>query len=247
MLNEPTVEKLRALRLEAMARVWEEQQRSPEVAGLSFDERFGLLVDAEWLQRENARFARYVKEARLRLSQACIEDIDYPARRELDRAQIRQLAACRWVHEHQNVLVSGATGTGKTYVACALAHQACRKGYRAAYRRASRLFEELRLARASGTYARLLGKLARLDVLVIDDWALAPLTDEQRRDVHEILEDRYKERATIFASQLPPTKWHEYLGDPTLADAICDRLLHNAHRIVLKGPSRRKEEPTTNS
>lgn len=174
MLNEPTAEKLRTLRLDAMARVWEEQQRSSEVAGLSFDERFGLLVDAEWLHRENARFARYVKEARLRLSQACVEDIDYPARRELDRAQVRQLATCRWVHEHQNVLVSGATGTGKTYIACALAHQACRKGYRAAYRRASRLFEELRLARASGTYARLLGKLARLDILVIGDWALAP-------------------------------------------------------------------------
>jgi DNA replication protein DnaC len=247
MLNEPTVEKLRGLRLEAMARVWEEQQRSSDAAGLSFDERFGMLVDAEWLHRENARFARYVKEARLRLSQACIEDIDYPSRRELDRAQIRQLATCRWVHEHQNVLVSGATGTGKTYVACALAQQACRKGYRVAYRRTSRLFEELRLARASGTYSRLLGKLARLDVLVVDDWALAPLTDEQRRDIHEILEDRYKERATIVASQLPSTKWHEYLGDPTLADAICDRLLHNAHRIVLKGPSRRKEESTTSS
>jgi DNA replication protein DnaC len=247
MLNEPTVEKLRALRLEPMARAWEEQQRASDVTGLSFDERFGLLVDAEWLHRENARFARYVKDARLRLSQACIEDIEYAARRELDRTQIRQLATCRWVHEHQNVLVSGATGTGKTYIACALAHQACRKGYRVAYRRASRLFEELRLARASGTYSRLLGKLARLDVLVIDDWALAPLTDEQRRDIHEILEDRYKERATIVASQLPSTKWHEYLGDPTLADAICDRLLHNAHRIVLKGPSRRKEESTTNS
>lgn len=247
MLNEPTVEKLRGLRLDAMARTWEEQQRTPDVAGLSFDERFGLLVDAEWLHRENARFARYVKEARLRLSQACVEDIDYPARRELDRAQVRQLATCRWVHEHQNLLVSGPTGTGKTYVACALAHQACRKGYRAAYRRASRLFEELRLARASGAYSRLLGKLARLDVLVIDDWALAPLTDEQRRDIHEILEDRYNERSTIVASQLPPAKWHEYLADPTLADAICDRLLHNAHRVVLKGPSRRKEESTTKS
>jgi DNA replication protein DnaC len=247
MLNEPTIEKLRGLHLEPMARAWEEQQRASDVAGLSFDERFGLLVDAEWMHRENARFARYVKDARLRLSQACIEDIEYAARRELERTQIRQLAACRWVHEHQNVLVSGATGTGKTYISCALAHQACRKGYRVAYRRASRLLEELRLARASGTYSRLLGKLARLDVLVIDDWALAPLTDEQRRDIHEILEDRYKERSTIVASQLPSTKWHEYLSDPTLADAICDRLLHNAHRIVLKGPSRRKEEPTTNS
>jgi DNA replication protein DnaC len=194
----------------------------------------GLLVEAEWLARENKRVTRALQEAKLKLAQACIEAIDYPARRKLDKAVIRQLATCRWIEEHHNVILVGATGTGKSFIACALAHQACRKGYRAAYRRASRLFQELALARADGTYVRLLTKLARLDVLLIDDWALAPVQDAERRDLLEILEDRYGIRSTIITSQLPPAQWHDYLSDATLADAICDRLLHNAHRIVLK-------------
>jgi DNA replication protein DnaC len=181
------------------------------------------------------------KKPSLKLSQACIEAIDYPARRELDKAVIRQLATCRWIAEHHNVILVGATGVGKSFIACALAHQACRKGHRAGYRRASRLFHELTLARADGTYIRLLGKLARLDVLLIDDWGLAPVQDQERRDLLEILEDRYATRSTIITSQLPPAQWHDYLADATLADSICDRLLHNAHRIVLQGPSRRKE------
>lgn len=247
MLTEPTMERLRALRLEAMAAAWAEQQRNADASSLAFDERLGLLVDAEWIARENKRLATCLKEAKLKISQACIEAIDYPARRELDKAQIQQLVTCRWVHEHQGVLITGATGTGKTFVACALAHQACRKGYRTLYRRASRLFDELTLARAAGSYSRLLSRLARTDVLVIDDWGLAPLGEDHRRDLLEIMEDRYKIRSTIITSQLPPTKWYDHLADPTLADAICDRLLHNAHRIVLKGPSRRKEDTTTNS
>ena len=161
MLIEPTIEKLKAMRLDAMALTWNEQAGKPDVHKLAFDERFGMLVDAEWLHRENKRLATALREAKLRLSRACIEDIDYPANRELDRAQIRQLATCRWVDEHRNVLITGATGTGKTYVACALAQQACRKGHRAIYRRAARLFSELSLARADGTYARLLAKIAR--------------------------------------------------------------------------------------
>jgi DNA replication protein DnaC len=165
--------------------------------------------------RENKRLARALHEGKLKLSHACREAIDYPARRELDKAVIRQLATCRWVEEHHGVLISGMTGTGKSFLACALAHQACRKGYRVLYRRASRLFHEL---------------------------TLAPLQDQERRDVLEILEDRYGLRLTIITSQLPPAQWHEYIGEPTLADAICDRLLHNAHRIVLQGPSRRKED-----
>jgi DNA replication protein DnaC len=241
MLREPTVEKLQALKLQAMAQAWTEQQQTAELASLAFDDRFALLVEAEWLARENKRLGRALQEAKLKLSQACVEAVDFPARRELDKALIRQLATCRWVHEHQNVIVVGATGVGKSFLACALAHQACRQGYRAYYRRASRLFHDLTLARADGTYMRLLAKLARLDVLVLDDWGLAPVQDQERRDLLEILEDRYGSRSTIITSQLPPAQWHDYLGEATLADAICDRLLHNAHRIVLKGPSRRKE------
>src|SRR5881628_3218495 len=241
MLNAPTLEQLHALKLPAMATAWTEHQQQADMTALAFDERFALLVDAEWRARENKRLIRALHEAKLKLSHACLEAIDYPARRELDKAVIRQLASCRWVEEHHGVLISGMTGTGKSFLACALAHQACRKGYRALYRRASRLFHELTLARADGTYIRLLGKLARMDVLVIDDWGLAPVQEQERRDLLEILEDRYGTRSTIVTSQLPPAQWHEHIGDATLADAICDRLLHNAHRLVLKGPSRRKE------
>src|SRR5215813_14093318 len=191
MLATPTLDKLHALKLPAMAHAWTEQQQNAELAALSFDDRLGLLVDAEWLARET----------KLKLPHACIEAIDYPARRELDKAVIRQLATCRWVQEHQQVLITGATGTGKSFIACALAHQACRRGYRAYYRRASRLFEDLRLARADGTYGRLLGKLARMDVLLLDDWGLAPPQDQERRDLLEVLEDRYGSRSTIVTSR----------------------------------------------
>jgi DNA replication protein DnaC len=204
MLIEPTNEKLKAMRLDAMAATWTEQAGKPEVHQLAFDERFGMLVDAEWSHRENKRLKTALRDAKLRLASACIEDIDYPPQRELDRAQIRQLATCRWVVEHQNVLVTGATGTGKTYVACAFAHQACRNGHRAIYRRATRLFSELVLARADGTYARVLAKIARADVLVIDDFAMTPITDNERRDLFEVLDDRHGTRSTIISSQVPP-------------------------------------------
>lgn len=240
MLNEPTIEKLRALALDAMAAAWVEQQQRPDVAALGFDERFGLLVDAEHTHRENKRLDRRLKEAKLRLGQACIEDIDYPPRRELDRAVIRQLANCRWIEEHLNVLVTGLTGTGKTYVACALAQQACRKGRRVLYRRASRLFQELALAHADGSWARVLAKIARFDVLVVDDFALGPIREQERQDLLEVLEDRQGLRSTIVTSQVPVKQWHDYLGEPTVADAILERLVHAAHRIELKGPSRRK-------
>jgi DNA replication protein DnaC len=235
------MEKLQALKLAAMAAAWTAQQQDAAASALSFDERLGLLVEAEWLARENARLTRTLRAAKLKLGQACLEAIDYPARRELDKALIRQLATGRWIAEHHHVLISGATGTGKTFIACALAHQACRQGYRALYWRVSRLFHALALARADGTYARLLAKLARVEVLLLDDFGLVPLQEPERRDLLEILEDRYGTRSTIITSQVPPTHWHEYIGEPTLADAICDRLLHNSHRLMLKGPSRRKE------
>lgn len=245
MLNEPTRDKLQELRLGAMDAAWEQQQGTPDVQQLSFDERFALLVDAEWLDRTNKRLQRNLHQAKLRLTQACIEDVDYPAARKLDKKRIRDLATCRWVQEHHNVILTGPAGVGKTFVACALAQQACRKGYRALYRRATRLFDELMLARADGTYARMLAKIARVDVLVIDDWGLVPVAETERRDLLEVLEDRHGHRSTVMTSQLPIERWHDHVGDPTVADAVCDRLLHNAHRIVLQGPSRRKENSKT--
>ena len=242
MLSPPTVDKLHGPKLTAMAAAWTAQQQDAAASALGFDERFALLVQAEWQARENTRLTRTLKAAKLKLSQACVEGIDYPARRELDKPLIRQLATGRWIAEHQQILISGATGTGKSYLACAFAQQACRQGYRARYWRVPRLFQECALARADGTYGRLLGQLARMDVLVLDDFALVPLQDAERRDLLEILEDRYGTRSTIVTSQLAPNHWHEAIGDPTLADAICDRLLHNSHRLMLKGPSRRKEE-----
>jgi DNA replication protein DnaC len=240
MLTQPTAEKLSDLRLHALARAWQTQQEDASMQDLAFDERLGMLVEAEWLERQNKKLDRAMKEAKLRISGACIEDIEFASERKLDRKTIRELTDCRWVESHRNVVITGATGVGKTYLACALAHQACRKGYRAMYRRTPRLFDELRLARADGTYPRLLARFARMDVLVIDDWGLAPLQDLERRDLLEIMEDRYELRSTIWTSQIPIPKWHDHVGDPTIADAICDRLLHNAHRIVLQGPSRRK-------
>jgi DNA replication protein DnaC len=242
VLTNPTMERLRALHLHVLASAWDEQQKQPDIATMSFDERLGLLVDAEWLARENARVARNLREAKLRISQATLEDVDFSPKRELEKALVRQLANCHWVRDHQNVIVTGMTGTGKTYLACALAQAAIRKGHRAIYRRATRLFEELALAHADGSFTGLLKRLAKVDVLVIDDWGLSAPKDVERRDLLEILEDRYGSRSTIITSQLPTSKWHDHLADPTVADAICDRVLHGAHRLVLKGPSRRKEE-----
>lgn len=242
MLNEPTIEKLKVLRLEGLLAAWAQQQKDPNVSALGFDERLGMLIDAEWIGRENKRISRSLKEAKLRITDACIEGIEYPAKRELDKAIIRQLQTCRWVQEHQSVLITGATGTGKSYIGCALANQACRKGFRAIYRRAPRLFDELKIARADGTYRTALARLARVDVLVLDDFGVAPIADQERNDLLEVLEDRYGLRSTIVTSQLPTSSWHDYLIDPTLADAICDRLVNNAHRIALKGPSRRRPE-----
>ena len=245
MLREPTMEKLHAMRLRVLAGAWIEQDKSPDVLALSFDERLAMLVDAEMLARENARLTKNLRDAKLRIAEACVEGIDYPRERQLEKAVVRQLAPCRWVQEHQTVIVTGPTGTGKSYLSCALAHQACRKGHRVFYRRVPRLFDELRLARADGTYPRLLARIAKVDVLVLDDFAIGPLTEDARRDLLEILEDRYNLRSTIITSQLKHERWHDFLADPTVADAICDRVLHGAHKIALAGPSRRKPKEGT--
>lgn len=242
MMMEPTLERLRALRLGAMADAWVRQQQDARAQELDFDSRLAMLVEAEHLARDNKRLSRALREAKLRMTSACIEDIDYGPKRELDRGLVRQLGTGAWIANHANVIITGATGTGKSYVACALAQQACRAGYRALYRRLPRLLHELALAHAEGSYARLLGRLAKIDVLVLDDWGLAPLRDQERRDLLEILEDRHGCRSTIVTSQLPVEKWHDFLADPTIADALLDRLVHNAHRLKLKGPSRRRPE-----
>lgn len=244
MLNAPTIEKLSALRLAAMADAWLEQNKNPKMASLTFDDRFGMLVDAEHMARDNRRLGRLLKDAQLRLPNACIEDIETSPTRGIEKVMVRQLGTGAWIHDHLNVLLCGPTGVGKSYIGCALGQSACRKGHRVLYRRVPRLFDELALARAEGGYARLLAKLAKADVLVLDDWGLGSLKEVQRHDLLEVLEDRYGKLSTVVTSQLPTSKWHEWIGDPTLADGILDRLVNNAYKVDLKGHSRRKEKTT---
>lgn len=237
---EPIMEKLYAMRLGAMAAAWDEQRRQPKYAELGFDDRLGMLVEAEHLARDNRRLSRLLRDAALRIPDACIEDVEAGATRGLDKAVVLQMGQCAWVDKHLNVLITGATGVGKSYLGCALGQAACRRGLRVLYRRTPRLLDELALAKADGTYGRLLKKLARTDVLILDDLGLGRLNDAQRHDLLEVLEDRYNRVSTVVTSQLPVKNWHEWIGEPTIADAILDRLVHNAHRFALKGHSRRK-------
>jgi len=246
MLKQPTIDKLYELRLLGMAKALEEQNASPHYESLDFADRLGLLVDRESAERDSTRMRLRLKQAKLRLT-ATIEDVDYRHPRGLDKSLVLALAGCRWIREHHNVIVTGPTGVGKSYLACALAHKACREGFRALYLRAPRLFDDLALAKADGRYRRVLAAYARIDLLVIDDWGLASLTEEQRRDVLEILEDRHDLRSTLIASQLPIEKWHKVIGDPTLGDAILDRLVHNAHKLTLRGDSLRKKRTKAQS
>jgi DNA replication protein DnaC len=239
MFINPTLDKLRAMRLRDLARVLERQMEDPAVVQLSFEERLSLLVDRLWVERENRALARRLKKAHLKM-QACLEDLDYVSARGLDRAVVRSLSTSQWVRAHHNLLIVGPCGVGKTYLASAFAHRAIRDGFTALYARASRLFRDLAVARADGSLDKLLAQLGRVDVLVVDDWAMAPLSDSERRDFREICEDRYLARSTVLASQMPVACWHEQIGDPTLADAILDRLVHNAYRLELKGASMRK-------
>lgn len=241
MLLNPTLEKLQTLKLTGMSQALDEQLNSPDIGQLSFEERLGLMIDREVTERDNRRLKARLKKARLRQN-ACMEDIDFRHPRGLKREQVQQLLSSRWLKEHQNIIITGPTGVGKTWLACALSQKACRDGYSVQYLRLPRLLQDLNLARADGRYSKLMTGLAKTDLLVLDDWGLAPLTDPQRRDLLEILEDRHNLRSTLVTSQIPVDHWHELIGDPTLADAILDRLIHNAHRVSLKGESLRKKQ-----
>lgn len=241
MLNQQTIEKLHTMRLHGMAEAFRAQPQQVGIAELSFEERLALLVDQQWNWRQNRALARRLANAKLR-HRACVEDIDFRHTRGLDRTLVRSLTQdSSWVRQHQNVFLIGPCGIGKSFLACALAEKACRDGFTAWYRRSPQLFRDLALARADGSLHSLLARLAKIDVLLVDDWAMAPLADAERRDFLEICEDRYQVRSTILTSQLPVAQWHEQVGDPTLADSILDRLVHNAHRIEMQGESIRKK------
>jgi len=240
MLTHPTLEKLQSLKLFGMVKALEEQMQMADLGELGFEERLGLLVDREVTERRNRKLRTCLKKAKLRLN-ASLEDIDYRSPRGLDKSLLLRLASCQWIEERDNILITGPTGVGKSFLACALAHKACREGYRTLYFRLPRLLQELSIARGDGRYGKILTNLAKTDLLVFDDWALHPLDDNGRRDILEILEDRHKVRSTLVTSQLPVQNWHEAVGDQTLADAILDRLVHNAYKINLKGESMRKK------
>jgi len=240
MLNEQTLTLLNNMRLPGMAKALREQiDHAEKYMALSFEERVGLLIDHEHTHRESRKLTRRLQQAHLR-DKACLEDIDYRQTRGLDKSVVRRLATCDWIAKHQNVIITGATGTGKTYLACALADQACRKGIDAAYRRMPRLMQEMHVARHDGSYSKLLSRFAKMHLLIIDDWGITPLGDQERRDLLEVLEDRHGAKSTIIATQLPVDAWHRYIGDATVADAILDRVVHNAHKLDLKGASMRK-------
>jgi DNA replication protein DnaC len=241
MSIEETIHKLMQLKLPMMAQVLRESLTTPAGEALTVEERIAMMVDREWIERENRRTARRVKDAKLGMH-ARVEDLWCDPARGRDKAVLRALTTCQWVRSKQNVIITGLTGTGKSYLAAALAEAACRRGYRALRARVPRLLAELAVAHADGSFPALLQRLAKLDVLVLDDFLIAPLKDSERRDLLEVLEDRYDRTSTIITSQLPTKTWHEMLADPTLADAICDRMVHNAHVLSLTGPSIRKKK-----
>ena len=244
MLTQPTIDKLNTMKLSAMAKAFAEQMQRPDLTGLSFEERFGLLVDCQMTDLENRRMHNRLKSARLRLP-ACVEDLDLRADRGLDRSLVLSLAQNQWVRSHHNILITGPTGAGKSYLACALANKACRDGYTVLYHRLPRLLHELAVARHDGRYGKLLAQLAKCEVLLLDDLLISPITQDDQRELLEIVEERYDRRATVVTSQLPVKAWHDAMQDPTLADAILDRLVHNAHKIELKGKeSMRKKQST---
>lgn len=247
MLIQHTLTQLKSLKLDGMARALEEQQIMPASQELAFEDRLGLLVGREIVWRDNRRLERLLRQAKLKQSQACMEDIDYRGSRGLDKRLMATLAGCDWIRSSQNILLTGPTGGGKTWLACALGNQACRQGFSVMYVRVPRLVEQMRIAHGDGSFGKLLAQMARIDVLLLDDWGLTPLQSSERHDLLEVVDDRVNTRSTIITSQLPVDHWHAWLNDPTLADAILDRLVHASHRIALKGESRRKNITETTS
>jgi DNA replication protein DnaC len=239
MLSVPTEEKLRSLKLSGMLKAFQEQRSQSEITQMSFDERLGLLVDREATERDSRRITTRLRQAHLR-QDACIENIDYSQHRGLEKSMLKTLTTGQWLKNHLNVLITGPCGVGKSFIACALSHKACLLGYTALYVRAPRLFNDLALAKGDGRYQKLMKSMGRTNLLVIDDWGLATLNDSERADLLEVLEDRHNAQSTIVTSQLPVKHWHELIGNATLADAILDRLVHNAYTIELKGESMRK-------
>jgi DNA replication protein DnaC len=240
MLLHPTLEKLTTMRFTGMAAALDEQMQMDGLDDMAFEERLGLLLDREQAVRETRRMKTRLRKAKLR-QQGSVEDIDFRHPRGLDKSLVIRLADCQWIKKHNNLIITGPTGVGKSYLACAFAEKACREGFSALYLRTTKLFEDLSLAKGDGRYLKLLASYAKTDLLVLDDYGLLELNQEQRHDLLEILEDRHGLKSTLVTSQLPVEHWHEQIGDPTLADAILDRLVHSAHKIKLKGESMRKK------
>lgn len=244
MFNQATIDKLNSMKLYGMAQAFQAYLENPHNNELSFDERFGMIVDKEMMTKENRRLTTLLRKARLRQSQAAIEDIDFKADRGLSRDQIMTLSRGDWIKHKQNIIITGPTGAGKTYIACALVNSACKDGVSSYYIRLPLLLKELSVGTNDGSYGKILTKFSRIRLLIVDDWGFDQLTDKQRIAYLDIIEDRHNISSTIICSQLPVEKWHDNIGDPTVADAICDRLIHNAHRIKLKGESMRKKYST---
>ena len=240
MLLHPTLEKLTTLRFTGMATALDEQMQMNTLDDLGFEERLGILLDREMAVRQSRRMNTRLRKAKLR-QESCIEDIDFRHSRGLDKSLVMRMAGCEWIKEHNNLIITGPTGVGKTFLACAFAQKACREGYSTLYLRITKLFEDLSLAKGDGRYLKLLASFAKADLLVLDDYGLDELNREQRHDLLEILEDRHGLKSTLVTSQLPIDLWHEQIGDPTLADAILNRLVHSAHKIKLNGESMRKK------